>query len=74
MELDSIISNIKLSKNRFKVKTNGKKLKAKSATVEDNDESFVNLVVQTKRKRVLDLQSEVTLSIMIQRVIKISRL
>ena len=62
MEFDSIISNTKLSKNRFKVKVNGKKLKVKSASVEDNDESFVNLVVQSKRKQIIDLQSEVTLS------------
>ena len=62
MEFDSVISNTKLSKNRFKVKANGKKLKVKSASVEDNDESFVNLVLQTKRKQIIDLQSEVTLS------------
>ena len=62
MEFDSIISNTKLSKNRFKVKANGKKLKVKSASVEDNDESFVNLVVQTKRNQIIDLQTSVTLS------------
>jgi uncharacterized repeat protein (TIGR02059 family) len=62
MEFDSIISNTKLSKNRFKVNANGKKLKVKSAAVEDNDESFVNLVVQIKRNQIIDLQSEVTLS------------
>jgi uncharacterized repeat protein (TIGR02059 family) len=62
MEFDSIISNTKLSKNRFNVKANGKKLKVKSASVEDSDESFVNLIVQTKRNQIIDLQSEVTLS------------
>jgi hypothetical protein len=62
MEFDSIISNTKLSKNRFKVKANGKKLRVKSASVEDNDESFVNLVVQGKRNQTIDLESEVTLS------------
>ncbi len=62
MEFDSIINNTKLSKNRFKVKANGKKLTVKSASAEDNDESFVNLIFQTKRNQVIDLQSEVTLS------------
>ena len=62
LEFDSIINNTKLSKNRFKVKANGKKLRVKSATVEGDDETFVNLVVQPKRNRPIDLQSEVTLS------------
>jgi hypothetical protein len=44
------------------VKANGKKLKVKSASVEDNDESFVNLVVQPKRNQIIDLQSVVKLS------------
>ena len=62
MELDSIISNTKLSKNRFKVQANGKKLKVKSASIEGNDESFVNLVVQAKRNQIIDLQTSVTLT------------
>ncbi len=62
MEFDSIISNTTISKKRFRVMANGKKLKVKSASVEDNDESFVNLVVKAKRNQVIDLQSEVTLS------------
>jgi hypothetical protein len=62
MEFDSIISNTKLSKNRFKVQANGKKLKVKSASIEGNDESFVNLVVQAKRNQIIDLQTSVTLS------------
>ena len=62
IEFDSIINNTKLSKNRFKVKANGKKLRVKSATVEGDDETFVSLMVQPKRNRLIDLQSEVTLS------------
>ena len=62
MEFDSIIRNTKLSKNRFKVKANGKSLRVKSATVEDNDESFVSLVVQAKRNQVIGPASKVTLS------------
>ena len=62
LEFDSIINNTKLSKNRFKVKANGKKLRVKSASVEDDDESFVSLLVQPKRNKSIDLQSEVTLS------------
>ena len=62
MEFDSVISNTTLSKNRFKLKANGKKLKVTSASVEGDDESFVNLVVQAKRNQVIDLQSEVILS------------
>ena len=62
MEFDSIISNTKLSKNRFKVQANGKKLKVKSASIEGNDESFVNLVVKAKRNQIIDLQTSVTLS------------
>ena len=62
MEFDSIINNTKLSKNRFKVKANGKKLRVKSATIEGDDETFVSLMVQSKRNRPIDLQSEVTLS------------
>ena len=34
----------------------------KSASVANDDESFVNLVIQPKRHRPIDLQSEVTLS------------
>ena len=61
MEFDSIISNTKLSKNRFKVMANGKRLKVKSASIEDG-ESFVSLIVQLKRNKPIDLQSEVKLS------------
>ena len=62
LEFDSILNNTKLSKNRFKVKANGKKLRVRSASVEDNDETFVNLVIQPKRNKPIDLQSEVTAS------------
>ena len=61
MEFDSIINNTKLSKNRFKVMANGKRLKVKSASIEDG-ESFVSLIVQLKRNKPIDLQSEVKLS------------
>ena len=62
VEFDSIINNTKLSKNRFKVRANGKKLRVKSASIDDDNESFVTLNLQTKRNQVIDLQSEVTLS------------
>lgn len=62
MQFDSIISNTKLSKNRFKVKADGKRLRVKSASVEDIDESFVNLVVKAKRNQTIDLQSELSIS------------
>lgn len=59
---DSIINNTKLSKNRFKVKANGKKLRVSSATVEGEGESFVTLTVAGKRGQILDSQTEVTVS------------
>jgi uncharacterized repeat protein (TIGR02059 family) len=61
LEFDSIINNTKLSKNRFKVQANGKKLKVMSASIEDG-ESFVSLFVKLKRNKPIDLQSEVKLS------------
>ena len=62
VEFDSIINNTKLSKNRFKVRANGKKLRVNSASIDDNNDSFVTLNLQTKGNQVIDLQSEVTLS------------
>lgn len=62
VEFDSIINNTKLSRNRFKVKANGKRLRVKSASVDDDNESFVTLSLQVKRNQAIDLQSEVTLS------------
>jgi hypothetical protein len=62
IEFGSIISNTRLSKNRFKVIANCKKLKVKSVSVEDNDESFVNLAVQPKWNNTIGLQSEIPIS------------
>lgn len=62
LEFDSIINNTKLSKNRFKLKSNGNRIAVKTASVEDNDESFVNLVIEPKRNQSIDHQSEVTVS------------
>ena len=59
---DSIINNSKLSKNRFKVKANGKRLRVSSANVEGEGESFVTLTVAARGAQKLDSQTEVTVS------------
>ena len=61
VEFDSIIRNTKISKNRFKVKINGKKVRVLSATVEQDD-SYVELALKPKNLRKIDLNSSVTLS------------
>ena len=44
------------------MKANDQRICEKSASVADDDESFGNLVIQPKRRRPIDLQSEATLS------------
>ena len=61
VEFDSIIRNTKISKNRFKVKINGKKVRVLSAKVEQDD-SYVELALKPKNLRKIDLNSSVTLS------------
>ena len=61
VEFDSIIRNTKISKNRFKVKINGKKVRVLSATVEQDD-SYVELALKPKNLRKIDLNSSVALS------------
>ncbi len=61
VEFDSIIRDTSISKNRFKVKVNGKKVRVLSATVEQND-SYIDLALQPKNLRRIDINSSVTLS------------
>ena len=61
VEFDSIIRNTKISKNRFKVKVNGKKVRVLSATIEQDD-SYVELALQPKNLRTVDINSSVTLA------------
>ncbi len=61
VEFDSIIRNTEISKNRFKVKVNGKKVRVLSATVEQDD-SYVELALKPKNLRTIDINSSVTLS------------
>ena len=61
VEFDSIIRNTKISKNRFKVKINGKKVRVLSAKVEQDD-SYVELALKPKNLRNIDAKSSVTLS------------
>ena len=61
IEFDSIIRDTKISKNRFKVKVDGKKVKVLSATVEQDD-SYVELELKPKNLRTIDVNSSVTLS------------
>ena len=61
VEFDSIIRNTSISKNRFKVKVNGKKVRVLSATIEEDD-SYVELALKPKNLRTIDINSSVTLS------------
>ena len=61
VESDSIIRNTKISKNRYKVKINGKKVRVISAKVEQDD-SYVELALKSKNLRKIDINSSVTLS------------
>ncbi len=61
IEFDSIIRNAKISNKRFKVKVNGKKVRVLSSTVEQDD-SYVDLSLQPKNLRTIDINSSVTLA------------
>ena len=61
VEFDSIIRNTRISKNRFKVKVNGKKVRVLSAIIEQDD-SYVELALQPKNLRTIDINSSVTLA------------
>ena len=61
VEFDSIIRNTAISKNRFKVRANGKKVRVLSATVEQDD-SYVDLALQPKRLRTIDYDWDVSLA------------
>ena len=61
VEFDSIIRNAKISKNRFKVKVDAKRVRVLSATVEQDD-SYVELALKPKNLRKIDINSTVTLS------------
>ena len=60
VEFDSIIRT-QVSKNRFKVKVNSKKVRVLSATVEQDD-SYVELALQPKNLRTIDMNTLVTLA------------
>ena len=61
VEFDSIIGNTKISKNRFKVKVDGQRVRVLSATVEEDD-SYVELALKPKNLRTIDIDSTVTLA------------
>ena len=61
VEFDSIIRNAKISKNRFKVQVDAKRVKVLSATVEQDD-SYVELAFKQKNLRKININSTVTLS------------
>ena len=62
VEFDSIIGSSKISNKRFKVKVNGKKVRVLSATIDEDDESYVDLELKPKNLRTIDIDSSVTLS------------
>ncbi len=59
--IDLILRNSTISNKRFKVKVNGKKVRVLSASVEQDD-SYVDLVLQSKNLRTIDINSSVTLA------------
>ena len=61
VEFDSIIRNTSISRNRFKVRVNAKKVRVLSATVEEDD-SYVDLALKPKNLRTIDINSSVTLA------------
>ena len=61
VEFDSIIRNTSISKNRFKVKVDGKRVRVSSATVEQDD-SYVELALNPKNLGTIDINSSVTLA------------
>ena len=61
IEFDSIIRNTTISKNRFKVKVDGKKVAVLSAKVEQDD-SHVDLLLKSKKLRTINIDSTITLA------------
>lgn len=61
IEFDSIIRDAQISKNRFKVKIDGKKVRVLSAKVEEDD-SYIELVLKPKNLTAININSSVTLS------------
>ena len=61
VEFDSIIRNTKISRKRFKVKVDGKRVKVNSAAIEEDD-SYVELELKPKNLNKIDIESSVTLS------------
>ena len=61
VEFDSIIRNTTISKNRFKVRAYGKKVRVLSAMVEQDD-SYVELELKPKSLRNIDFDWPVTLA------------
>ena len=61
VEFDSIIRNTTISKNRFKVRANGKKVRVMSAKVEQDD-SYVELELKPKNLRAIDYDWPITLA------------
>ena len=61
VEFDSIIRYTSISKNRFKVKVDGKKVRVLSANIEQDD-SYVELALKPKNLRSIDINSSVTLA------------
>ena len=61
IEFDSIIRYTPISKNRFKVKIGGKRVRVKSAVIEEDD-SYVELMLKPKNLLGIDPESIVTLS------------
>ena len=61
VEIDSIIQNTSVSKKRFKVKVNGKRVAISSVDIEDGD-SYLELQLKPKHLRTIDIDSAVTLA------------
>lgn len=61
IEFDSIIRNTSISNKRFRVKVNGIKARVLSAVVEP-DNYYIDLALNSKSLRVIDINSSVTLS------------
>ena len=61
IEFDSIIRNTLISKKRFKVKVNGKRVAVLSTKLEQDD-SYVDLSLKPKKMRTIDINSTVTLA------------
>lgn len=62
VEIDSILDYGKLSKRRFKAYADGKRLKIKTAIIDNQDNSFVLLNTLTKRGQVIEEDSQIKLT------------